>query len=161
MRDPTGHEPSSLLDPPLEGPGGGAGLTFDTLVPFRGDAQLRNGNILANVSGGVLSFFRIKTSDDGSETTELLTSEYQDTKTLTARFYRQDFRANSFAVEFSFTSDPDEQFFGAGQQACCKDNTVNKKGQVIDLHNFNSQVTLPVYMSSKVIIWLKNNFAKL
>ena len=102
-----------------------------------------------------MSFFRIKTSDDGSETTELLTSEYQDTKTLTARFYRQDFRASSFAAEFSFTSDPDEQFFGAGQQACCKDNTVNKKGQVIDLLNFNSQVTLPVYMSSKVIISLK------
>ncbi|EJD07261.1 glycoside hydrolase family 31 protein [Fomitiporia mediterranea MF3/22] len=150
MRDPTGSEPSALLDPPVEGPGGSAGLSFDTLVPFHGNASLRNGNILASLSEGVLSFYRISTSPtNNSEVLTLLTQEYTDDKTLTARFYRQDFRANSFAAEFSFSSDPDEMFFGAGQQACCKDNTVNKKGQVVDLLNFNSQVTLPVYMSNK------------
>ena len=152
MRDPTGAEPSVFLDPPLEGPGGNAGLSFDTLVPFRGSAALRNGNILASISNGVLSFYRISPSSNGSENLELLTGEYTDTKTLTARFYRQDFRANSFAAEYSFSSDPDEMFFGAGQQACCKDNTVNKKGQVVDLLNFNSQVTLPIYMSNKVFL---------
>ncbi|KAL5492091.1 hypothetical protein ACEPAI_3538 [Sanghuangporus weigelae] len=149
MRDPTGSEPSVFLDPPLEGPGGNAGLSFDTLVPFRGNSSLRNGNILASISNGILSFYRISTSSNGSERLDFLTGEYTDTKTLTARFYRQDFRANSFAAEYSFSSDPDEMFFGAGQQACCKDNTVNKKGQVVDLLNFNSQVTLPIYMSSK------------
>ena len=154
MRDPTGTEPSSLLDPPLEGPGGNAGLSFDTLIPFHGNGSLRHGNILASVSSGVLSFYRISTSSNGTESLDLLTSEYTDTKTLTARFYRQDFRANSFAAEFSFSSDPDEQFYGAGQQACCKDNTVNKKGQVVDLLNFNSQVTLPIYMSNKVSVSL-------
>ena len=152
MRDPTGSEPSVFLDPPLEGPGGNTGLSFDTLVPFRGNAALRNGNILASISNGVLSFYRISPSSNGSENLELLTGEYTDTKTLTARFYRQDFRANSFAAEYSFSSDPDEMFFGAGQQACCKDNTVNKKGQVVDLLNFNSQVTLPIYMSNKVFL---------
>ncbi|KAH8116551.1 glycoside hydrolase family 31 protein [Phellopilus nigrolimitatus] len=149
MRDPTGNEPSALLDPPLEGPGGSAGLAFDTSVPFQGNAALRNGNLVASISSGALSFYRVSTASNGSESLELLTGEYQDTKTLTARFYRQDFRADSVAATFSFSSDPDEQFYGAGQQACCKDNTVNKKGQVIDLLDFNSQVTLPVYMSNK------------
>ncbi|KAI5117510.1 hypothetical protein M0805_003915 [Coniferiporia weirii] len=149
LRDPTGNEPSALIDPPIEGPGGSAGLSFDTLVPFQGTASLRNGNLLVSITGGVLSFYRVSTASNGSEILDLLTQEYQDTKTLTARFYRQDFRANSFAAEYSFSSDPDEQLYGAGQQACCKDNTVNKKGQVIDLLNFNSQVTLPIYMSNK------------
>lgn len=150
LRDPTGAEPSSLLDPPLEGPGGSAGLSYDTVVPFHGSGSLRNGNILASLALGVLSFYRVTTAPNGSESLDLLTAEYTDTKTLTARFYRQDFRANTFAAEFSFSSDLDEQFYGVGQQACCKDNTVNKKGQVVDLLNFNSQVTLPIYMSNKV-----------
>lgn len=150
MRDPTGTEPSSLLDPPLEGFGGNAGLAFDTLVPFQGSSTIRNGNIMANLTGGVLSFYRVSTASNGSQVLDLLTGEYTDDKTLPARFYRQDFRANSFAAEFSFSSDPDEMFFGAGQQACCKDSTVNKKGQVVDLLNFNSQVTMPIYMSNKV-----------
>ncbi|KAJ6559323.1 glycoside hydrolase family 31 protein [Mycena sp. CBHHK59/15] len=149
LRDPTGTQPSALLDPPLEGPGGGAGLSFDTLVPFQGNGSLLNGNILARISSGVISFFRVSTAANGSQVLDLLTSEYTDDKTLAARFYRQDFRANSFATEFSFSSDPTEQFYGAGQQACCNDNTVNKKGQVVDLLNFNSQVTLPIYMSNK------------
>ncbi|KAJ7318826.1 glycoside hydrolase family 31 protein [Mycena albidolilacea] len=149
LRDPTGTEPSALLDPPIEGPGGGAGLTFDTLVPFQGSGSLQNGNILARITGGVISFFRTSTAENGSQVLDLLTAEYTDDKTLTARFYRQDFRANSFAAEFSFSADPTEQFYGAGQQPCCNDNTVNKKGQVVDLLNFNSQFAMPIYMSNK------------
>lgn len=149
LRDPTGTEPSALLDPPIEGPGGGAALAFDTLVPFQGNGSLQNGNILARITGGVISFFRASTAENGSQVLDLLTAEYTDDKTITARFYRQDFRANSFAAEFSFAADPTEQFYGAGQQPCCNDNTVNKKGQVVDLLNFNSQVTLPIYMSNK------------
>ncbi|KAJ7834163.1 glycoside hydrolase family 31 protein [Mycena leptocephala] len=149
LRDPTGTEPSALLDPPLEGPGGGAGLSTDTLVPFMGNGTLQNGNILARITFGVISFYRISTTTNGSQIFDLLTSEYTDTKTLMARFYRQDFPSNSFAAEFSFSSDLTEQFYGAGQQPCCTDNTVNKKGQVVDFLNFNSQVTLPIYMSNK------------
>ncbi|KAJ7811551.1 glycoside hydrolase family 31 protein [Mycena olivaceomarginata] len=149
LRDPTGTEPSALLDPPIEGPGGGAALAFDTLVPFHGSGSLQNGNILARITGGVISFFRTSTAENGSQVLDLLTAEYTDDKTITARFYRQDFRANSFAAEFSFSADPTEQFYGAGQQPCCNDNTVNKKGQVVDLLNFNSQVTMPIYMSNK------------
>ena len=145
MRDPTGTEPSALLDPPIGGPGGNAGLSHDLAIPFKGSATIRNGDLVADLSQGVLSFFRI--SSNGSRI--LLTSEYTDTKTLPARFYRQDFRAGSFAAEFSFTSDAGEQIYGVGQQACCKDNTVNKKGQVIDLINYNSHVPLPVFMSNK------------
>lgn len=146
MRDPTGSEPSALLDPPLEGPGGRAGLTHDIMLPFQGSASFRNGDLITQVSSGVLSFWRVE--PNGSST--LLTSEYTDTKTLPPRSYTQDFRASSFAAEFSFSSEPEEQFYGAGQQACCKDHTVNKKGQVVDLINYNSHVTLPVYMSNKV-----------
>lgn len=57
-----------------------------------------------------------------------------------------------FAARFTFTSTPDEQFYGMGQQACCQDHSVNKKGQVVDLINFDSHVTIPVYMSNKVSI---------
>lgn len=96
----------------------------------------------------MLSFLRVE--PNGSST--LLTSEYTDTKALPSRFYTQDFRASTFSTQFSFSSTPEEHFYGAGQQACCNDNSVNKKGQVVDLINYNSHVTLPVYMSNKVII---------
>ncbi|KAJ7860899.1 glycoside hydrolase family 31 protein [Mycena leptocephala] len=144
LRDPTGTEPSALLDPPLEAPVA-ARVSHSTLGAVPGSATLRNGNIQASVVRGVINFFRVSTNG----TLELLTAEYTDDKTLPARYYQQDFRANSFASQFSFSSDPTEQFYGAGQQACCVDNTVNKKGQVVDLLNFNSQVALPVYMSTK------------
>ncbi|KAH7928869.1 glycoside hydrolase family 31 protein [Leucogyrophana mollusca] len=145
MKDPTGNELSALLDPPLEGPGGNAGLSYDQLVPFQGNGTIRNGNIVADVALGVISFYRVET--DGSWT--LLTAEYTDDKALYSRYYTQDFRTPSFSAEFAFTSDPDEQFYGVGQQACCKDNSINKKGQSIDLINFNSFVPIPLYMSNK------------
>ncbi|KAI3613081.1 glycoside hydrolase family 31 [Moniliophthora roreri] len=145
MRDPTGNEWSTLLDPPLEGPGGGQGLRHDIIIPYRGSGTIRNGDLIAQVTNGTISFLRAETN--GSTTH--LTSEYRDVKSLPPRYYIQQFLASSFAAEFSFSSDPDEQFYGAGQQACCDDNSVNKKGQVIDLINYNSHVTLPVYMSNK------------
>jgi alpha-D-xyloside xylohydrolase len=151
-RDPTGTEISALIDPPLEGPGGGAGLSHDLEIPYGGNGTLRNGNLIAEVTNGILSFSRVE--PNGSTT--LLTSEYTDTKTLPARSYVQSFRASSFQAEFSFSSDSDEQFYGLGQQHCCKDHTVNKKGQVVDLLNFNSQVPLPVYMSSKGYLQMFN-----
>ncbi|KAG5653177.1 hypothetical protein H0H81_001894 [Sphagnurus paluster] len=146
LRDPTGNEPSAFFDPPLEGPGGSQGLAHDITLPFQGSASLRNGRLIAQVSRGVISFLRVEQNG----TTTLLTSEYSDAKSLPSRYYTQDFRSSSFAAQFAFSSTPDEQFYGAGQQACCKDHSVNKKGQVVDLINFNSHVTLPIYMSNKV-----------
>ncbi len=146
MRDPTGTELSALYDPPIEGPGGNQGLSFDTELGVQGSGQFINGDLLVSVQSGRLFFYR----QESNGTDTLLTSEYADTKALPSRFYTQDFRASSFQAAFSFTSDPDEQFYGMGQQACCKDDSVNKKGQVIDLINFNSQVPIPVYMSNKV-----------
>lgn len=146
MRDPTGQEPSSLLDPPLEGYGGGANLEHDIKLPFQGSASFRNGNLAVDVLNGSLSFWRIESNGSRS----LLTSEYKDTKAVPARYYRQDFRSSSFAAYVSFSSEPGEQVYGGGQQACCSNHLVNKKGQVVDLLNFNSQVTMPLYMSNKV-----------
>ncbi|EGO01163.1 glycoside hydrolase family 31 protein [Serpula lacrymans var. lacrymans S7.3] len=145
LRDPTGNELSALLDPPLEGPGGNQGLAYDQLVGFQGNANLTNGNIAAEIATGYLSFYRIESN--GSRT--LLTSEFTDDKALYPRYYIQEYKSPSFSAEFSFTAEPDEQIYGVGQQACCKDNSVNKKGQSIDLINFNSFVPLPVYMSNK------------
>lgn len=145
LRDPTGNEPSAFFDPPLEGPGGSQGLAHDITLLFQGSASLRNGRLIAQVSRGVISFLRVEQNG----TTTLLTSEYSDAKSLPSRYYTQDFRSSSFAAQFAFSSTPDEQFYGAGQQACCKDHSVNKKGQVVDLINFNSHVTLPIYMSNK------------
>ncbi|KAJ3752929.1 hypothetical protein EV360DRAFT_74933 [Lentinula raphanica] len=127
MRDPTGSEWSALLDPPLEGPGGNSGLSHDITVPFQGNATIRNGNIVASVELGVLSFLRVE--PNGSTTT--LTKEYTDTKAIAPRFYTQDFRSSGFQSQFDFASDPDEQFYGAGQQACC-----------LDHHHQNSQTKI-------------------
>ena len=146
MRDPTEQDSSAFLFPPLDGPSVD-GLSTSTLLPYGSSSAFRNGDLLVNVVGGRLEFFRV---EPGGELT-LLTSEYADTKALPARFYRQDFRSSSFEAAFHFSSEPDEQFYGTGQQACCTDHTVNKKGQVVDLINYNSHVTLPVYMSNKVI----------
>ncbi|KAF5367115.1 hypothetical protein D9758_003859 [Tetrapyrgos nigripes] len=145
MRDPTGAEWSTLMDPPLEGPGGNAGLSHDTTISYMGNAVLRNGNIIASVSSGTISFFRVEPNN----TLSLLTSEFTDTKARIPRSYAQNFISNSFEATFDFSSDMDEMFFGAGQQACCKDHSINKKGQVVDLINFNSHVTMPIYMSNK------------
>ncbi|KAG7095263.1 hypothetical protein E1B28_006036 [Marasmius oreades] len=145
MRDPTGNEWSALLDPPLEGPGGNKGLSHDIKLPPHSSATIRNGNLAAQVTDGVISFRRVEL--DGS--TSLLTSEFVETKTLLPRFYFQDFRSSSFEAYFSFSTDEDEQFYGLGQQECCIDNSVNKKGRVADLMNWNSHVRLPVYMSNK------------
>ncbi|TFY80519.1 hypothetical protein EWM64_g3490 [Hericium alpestre] len=101
--------------------------------------------LVAELAGGVLAFYRLEA--DGVRT--LLTQEYTDDKALPARYYTQEFRASSFAAQFAFSSDVEEMMFGVGQQACCRDSTVNKKGQVVDLLNFNSQVPIPVFMSSK------------
>ncbi|ESK90799.1 glycoside hydrolase family 31 [Moniliophthora roreri MCA 2997] len=145
MRDPTGNEWSALLDPPLEGPGGNQGLNHDTTLPYQSSFTIRNGDLAANIQNGTISFHRV----EGNGTTTLLTGEYVDTKTLLPRYYFQDFRSSGFEAWFSFSSEEDEQFYGTGQQACCNDHSVNKKGQVVDLMNYNSHVTMPVYMSNK------------
>ncbi|KAF9011728.1 glycoside hydrolase family 31 protein [Cyathus striatus] len=145
LRDPTGHEPSALLDPPLSGPGGSAGLAHSLSIPFQGSGSFRNGNILAQITNGTLTFHRIEPNG----TSTFLTGEFVDTKAPPARAYTQDFRSSSFEASFGFASEEGEMFFGAGQQACCADHSVNKKGQVVDLVNWNSHVTLPVWMSSK------------
>ncbi|KAK7461906.1 hypothetical protein VKT23_008337 [Stygiomarasmius scandens] len=145
MRDPTGNEWSSLMDPPIEGPGGNAGLSHDTTISYMGNASIRNGNLVAQVSLGTVSFFRVEANDSLT----LLTSEFTDTKARVPRSYVQNFVSNSFEATFDFSSDGNEQFYGTGQQACCNDNSVNKKGQVVDLINWNSHVTMPVYMSNK------------
>ncbi|EKM78298.1 hypothetical protein AGABI1DRAFT_121418 [Agaricus bisporus var. burnettii JB137-S8] len=144
LRDPTGREPSALIDPPLEGPSS-KGLEHSITIPFRGNATVRNGNLVVDVSFGVTSFSRVEPNG----TLTLLTSEYADTKVLPARYYVQDIHGQSFQAQFGFSADPDEMFFGTGQHACCKDHTVNKKGQIVDLINYNSHVTLPIWMSNK------------
>ncbi|KAF8868633.1 glycoside hydrolase family 31 protein [Infundibulicybe gibba] len=100
-----------------------ASLMRDPLGPG-GSASLRNGNLVARVSNGIISFLRVEPNG----TTSALLSEYIDTKALQPRYY------------FAFSSDPNEQIYGAGSR---------HKGQVVDLINYNSHVTLPVYMSNK------------
>ncbi|THU93345.1 glycoside hydrolase family 31 protein [Dendrothele bispora CBS 962.96] len=149
MRDPTETEWSTILDPPIEGPGGNAGLSHDTTISYLSNATLRNGNLIAQVSLGTISFYRVETDQDSEDNLTLLTSEFTDTKARVPRSYVQNSNSGSFEAMFDFDSDVDEQFYGAGQQACCKDSSVNKKGQVVDLINWNSQVRMPVFVSNK------------
>jgi hypothetical protein len=115
-----------------------------------GNAAVRNGDLVVEVLLGVISFYRVESN--GTRT--LLTGEFKDTKAPFARNYVQDLRGNAYQAQFSFSADTDEMFFGTGQQACCKDHSVNKKGQVVDFYNYNSHVTLPVWMSNKVCLVL-------
>jgi alpha-D-xyloside xylohydrolase len=57
-----------------------------------------------------------------------------------------------FSAAFSFSTTPDEQIYGTGTQ---QDHLVNKKGNVIDLINFNTHIPTPVFMSSRgyAFIW--------
>ena len=117
-----------------------------------GNGTIRNGHLVVDVLFGAISFHRV----DPNGTRVLLTNEFKDTKSPYARNYVQSFRGNAYQAQFSFSSDPEEMFFGTGQQACCNDNSVNKKGQIVDLFNYNSHVTLPVWMSNKVCISSRN-----
>ncbi|KAF5350612.1 hypothetical protein D9756_008631 [Leucocoprinus leucothites] len=151
LRDPTGNEPSAFLDPPLEGPSS-KGLEHSINAPFMGNGTIRNGDLVVEVLFGATSFYRVE--PNGTRT--LLTNEFKDTKSPYARNYVQNIVGNAYQAQFSFSADPDEMFFGTGQHACCKDHSVNKKGQVVDLFNYNSHVTLPVWMSNKGYLMFVN-----
>jgi alpha-D-xyloside xylohydrolase len=154
FRPPNGNEISFLYDPPLEGPEGGvsSGMRFGITTNGSTPVIVRNGNTLVktysstadNTTNVRLTFYRMES--DGSET--LLTNEYAPLKSLNPRYYSY---ANNlgyeFATEFSFSTTPDEQIYGTGTQG--EDHMVNKKGQVIDLINFNTHIPTPVFMSSK------------
>lgn len=149
---PDGKEVSFLYDPPLEGPENGVslGMKYDQKVNGTEIAIIRNGNTLAktyspnrnNHTRTKLAFYRI--ADDGTET--LLTNEFSPLKSLASRYYEWNGPGSDFSAAFSFSTTPDEQIFGTGTQ---QDHLLNKKGNVIDLINFNTHIPTPVFMSSK------------
>ncbi|KAB8272677.1 glycosyl hydrolases family 31-domain-containing protein [Aspergillus minisclerotigenes] len=157
FRPPTGHEISFIYDPPLEGfeNGQAHGLTFDTAFNGNHTVAIRNGNTIVRTSGWGgnpggyrLAFYRVE--QDGSET--LLTNEYAPLKSINPRYYSWNGPGSEFSAEFSFSTTPNEQFYGTGTQ---QDHLVNKKGTVIDLINFNTHIPTPVFMSNKgyAFIW--------
>ena len=152
FRPPNGNEISFLYDPPLEGPENGVspGMKYDVKVNGTQTVAIRNGNTIVrtyspnqnNQTIVRLAFHRIE--HDGSET--LLTNEYSPLKSLAPRYYEWSDRGYEFSAAFSFSTTPDEQIYGTGTQ---QDHLVNKKGNVIDLINFNTHVPTPVFMSSR------------
>jgi alpha-glucosidase (family GH31 glycosyl hydrolase) len=151
FRPPTGHEISFVYDPPLEGfeDGQAHGTEFDTAFNGNRSVVIRNGNTIVRTSGWGgnpggyrLAFYRVES--DGSET--LLTNEYAPLKSVNPRYYYWNGPGSEFSAEFSFSTTPDEQFYGTGTQ---QDHLVNKKGSVIDLINFNTHIPTPVFMSNK------------
>ncbi|KAJ5625328.1 hypothetical protein N7510_001637 [Penicillium lagena] len=150
-RPPSGQEIGFIYDPPLEGPenGDAHGMSFDTAFNGNRSEELRNGNIIVRTSGWSgnpggyrLAFYRVETN--GSET--LLTNEYAPLKSINPRYYSWTGTGSEFGAEFSFSTTPDEQIYGTGTQ---QDHFVNKKGQTIDLINFNTHIPTPVFMSNK------------
>lgn len=155
FRPPNGNEISFLYDPPLEGPENGKahGMTFDTYLNGNSTFSLRNGNTVVQTNNSAtgayrLSFWRVES--DGAYT--LLTNEYQPLKSVNSRYYSWGGAGSEFSAAFSWSTTPDEQIYGTGTQ---QDHVINKKGQVIDLINFNSQIPTPVFMSSKgyAMVW--------
>ncbi|KAK4502327.1 hypothetical protein PRZ48_005752 [Zasmidium cellare] len=151
FRPPNGNEISFLYDPPLEGPANiSSGMQYDTKVNGTQFASIRNGNTIAktfspngnNHTLVRLAFYRVE--NDGSET--LLTNEYAPLKALNPRYYEWNGPGYEFSAAFSFSTTPDEQIYGTGTQ---QDHMINKKGNVIDLINFNTHIPTPVFMSSR------------
>lgn len=161
FKPPRGDEISFLYDPPLEGYENGKahGMSFDTTSIGNSTVTLRNGNILMKTIGGTyqkntgLSFYRVE--DDGSES--LLLNEYSPTKSKNPRYYEWNGPGSEFYAEFSWTSNPSEQIYGTGQQ---QDHMVNKKGQTIDLLNFNSYIPTPMFMSNRGYGFVWNSAAE-
>ncbi|KAI6799557.1 Alpha-xylosidase [Hortaea werneckii] len=164
-RPPTGDEISFLYDPPLEGPEAGAaahGMNYDISTNGIEPLRLRNGKIVVqtftapvrnNITNVRLAFYRVE--EDGSET--LLTNEYQPYKALNPRYYSWNGPGYEFSAAFSFSTTPDEQVYGTGQQ---QDHLVNKKGNTIDLINFNTHIPTPMFMSSKGYGFVWNSAAE-
>lgn len=155
FRPPNGNEVSFLYDPPLEGPENGQphGMSYDTQINGNSSFSIRNGNTVVQTygldrAGYRLAFYRVQS--DGS--LKLLTNEYAPLKSLNPRFYTWTGPGYEFSAAFSFSATPDEQVFGTGTQ---QDHMINKKGQVIDMINFNTHIPTPVFMSSKgyAMIW--------
>lgn len=157
FRPPNGNEISFLYDPPLEGPENGTahGMSFDTAFNGKRSIAIRNGNTIVqtygwagNPGGYRLAFYRVEAN--GSKT--LLTNEYAPLKSINPRYYYWNGPGYEFEAEFSFSTSPDEQIFGTGTQ---QDHMVNKKGQVIDLVNFNTHIPTPVFMSNRgyAFVW--------
>lgn len=163
FRPPTGNEISFLYDPPLEGPENGhsRGMSYSEKINGTQFTVIRNGNTLVktysptadNTTNVRLAFYRAES--DGSET--LLTNEYSPLKSLNPRYYSWRGPGYEFSTAFSFSTTPDEQIYGTGTQA---DHMVNKKGQTIDLINFNTHIPTPMFMSSKGYAFIWNSAAE-
>ena len=155
FRPPTGDEISFLYDPPLEGPENGIshGMSFDTQTNGNSSITIRNGNTIVRTygideAGYRLAFYRVEPDDSLT----LLTHEYSPLKSLNPRYYSWSGAGYEFSAAFSFSATPDEQIFGTGTQ---QDHMINKKGQVIDMINFNTHIPTPIFMSSRgyAMIW--------
>ena len=163
FRPPNGNEISFLYDPPLEGPENGKslGMGYDIKTNGTGQVSVRNGNMVVKTYSPVaddvtlvrLAFYRVE--NDGSET--LLTNEYSPLKSTNPRYYSWNGPGYEFSAAFSFSTTPDEQIYGTGTQ---QDHLVNKKGNVIDMINFNTHIPTPMFMSSKGYGFVWNSAAE-
>lgn len=169
FRPPNGNEVSFLYDPPLEGPekGSSLGMKYDTKTNGSSTAAIRNGNTIVrtfspngnNQTILRLGFYRVE--QNGSET--LLTNEYSPLKSLNSRYYEWNGPGYEFSTAYSFATTADEQIFGTGELArgtkpssktnnhpgTQQDHLINKKGNVIDMINFNTHIPTPVFMSNR------------
>jgi len=162
-RPPNGNEISFLYDPPLEGPENGTarGMSYDTRSNGTQAINIRNGNTIVksysqiadNTTQIRLAYYRVEA--DGSET--LLTNEYAPLKAINPRYYSWNGPGYEFQAAYSFATTPDEQIYGTGTQ---QDHLVNKKGNVIDLVNFNTHIPTPMFMSSRGYGFIWNSAAE-
>ncbi|KAK5718232.1 hypothetical protein LTR17_015750 [Elasticomyces elasticus] len=143
FRAPRGDETSFLYDPSLEGFEGGVahGLDYGMKSDGNHSSTIRNGNTMVKSYGpdgaaNRLAFYRIETN--GSES--LLTGD----------------------------APPDEQIYGTGTQ---QDHAINKKGSsstypstmqghVIDLLNWNTHISAPLFMSNRGYGFIWNSAAE-
>ncbi|RPI92784.1 MAG: glycoside hydrolase family 31 protein [Chloroflexi bacterium] len=111
-------------------------------------ASLRNGSILAKVTAsGELSFVNVKTG------TVLLREQAIHRLSIPARHY-QDGKGDLFHIDVCFEAYEDEHMYGLGQH---QHGRLDQKGCVVELIQRNTEVSIPLLLSSRGYGFLWNN----
>lgn len=136
-------------------------LNWTLLEPAKPEAEITiledravivNGKVKATLLGDGTVYY------ENSKGELLLAEEWLDKRSGTApqrdaRTY-QHISSNAYKMDLFFLADPDEHFYGLGQEA---NDCMDLKGAVVELFHKNTKCTIPYVLSSKGYGFIWNN----